>query len=98
MKNLIERSILAGIGLFSQTREKSQEYVDKLVKDGEVRRDESKDLVDRLVKRGEEEREAVHKIVRDEISAVMDELDLVTKKDIQKLTNKINTLSKDLQK
>jgi len=24
MKNLIERSILAGIGLFSQTREKSQ--------------------------------------------------------------------------
>lgn len=98
MKKLIELSVLAGIGLLSLTREKSQEFVNELVKKGEVRRDESKDLVERLVKRGEDEREAMRRLVRDEVATVMNELDLVTKKDIQNLANKINALSKELQK
>jgi len=98
MKKLIERSILAGIGLLSLTREKSQEFVDELVKRGEVRHDESKDLVEHLVKRGEEEREAMSRLVRDDVATVMNELDIVTKKDIQNLANKIDALSKESQK
>ena len=98
MRTMIERILFTGIGLISLTREKAHEIVDDLVQRGEVQRDEAKDLVDRLVKRGEEERDAMRRLVRDDVSTVMNELDLVTKKDIQKLSNKIDALSKELQK
>jgi polyhydroxyalkanoate synthesis regulator phasin len=98
MKPVIERSVLAGIGLLSMTREKAQAVVDELVKLGEARRDEALELVDHLVQRGEEERQALRKLIHDEVSEMTDELDLVTKKDIQSLTNKIEALSKELQK
>jgi len=98
MKKLIEQGFLASIGFLSLTRERSKEFVDELVKKGEVRRDESKDLIERLLKRGEEEREAISKLVHNEVATVMNELDLVTQKDIQNLANKIDALSKKLQK
>ncbi len=94
MRTMIERSLLTGIGLLSLTREKAHEIVDGLVQRGEVQRDEAKDLIDRLVKRGEEERKAMHQLVRDDVTAVMNELDLVTKKDIQNLAAKIDALNK----
>ena len=95
MRTIIERSLLTGIGLLSVTREKAHEIVDDLVQRGEVQRDEAKDMVDRLTKRGEAERKSLRKLIRDEVAKGLDGLDLVTKKDIQNLAKKIDTLSKD---
>jgi len=88
MKTLLEKSVLAGIGLLSMTREKAQKVIDELSQEGEVQKNDVKDWVDQLSDRGEEERQALRKLVRDEMKKVLDEMGLVTKEDIQKLINK----------
>lgn len=94
MTTLIERGILASIGLISITRDKAKEIVDELVKEGDVRREDAKQLMDRLVKTGEEERSALSKLVSEEVKKVTGNLQLATKKDIEALEKKIDKLAK----
>lgn len=89
MTTLLEKGILVGLGLLSMTREKAQKLVDDLAQRGEVNREEAKEWVERLVQRGEEERQAIRKLIRDEVKAVMDELGLPTKQDLQDLASQI---------
>lgn len=88
MKTLLEKGLLAGIGLLSMTREKAQNIIDDLSREGEVQKNEVTRWVDELADRGEEERNALRKLIRDEMKKVLDEMGLVTKEDIQKLLEK----------
>lgn len=89
MNPLLEKSLLAGLGLLSLTREKAQKLVDELTQRGEINREEAREWVERLTQRGEEERQAIRKLVREEVKAIMDELGLPTKQDLQDLAAKI---------
>lgn len=89
MTTLLEKGLLVGLGLLSMTREKAQKIVDDLAQRGEVNREEAKEWVDRLVQRGEEERQAIRKLIRDEVKAVMNELGLPTKQDLQDLASRM---------
>ncbi len=89
MSTLLEKGILVGLGLLSMTREKAQKIVEELTQRGEVSREEAREWVEKLVQRGEEERQAIRKLVRDEVKAIMDELGLPTKQDVQDLAAKI---------
>ncbi len=88
MKTLLEKGLLAGIGLLSMTREKAQEILDELGQEGEAQKSEVKKWVDELASRGEEERDALRKIIRDELKKALDEMGVATKEDIQKLMEK----------
>jgi polyhydroxyalkanoate synthesis regulator phasin len=88
MKTLLEKGLLAGIGLLSMTREKAQKIIDDLSHEGEVQKSEVTGWVDQLASRGEEERTALRKLIRDEMKKVMDDMGLATKEDIQKLMEK----------
>ena len=88
MKTLLEKGLLAGIGLLSMTREKAQKIIDDLSHAGEVQKSEVTQWVDQLASRGEEERTALRKLIRDEMKKVMDDMGLATKEDIQKLMEK----------
>ena len=94
MRTMFERSVLAGIGFLSMTHEKAQKIVDELIRRGEVQKDEAKDWVESLVQRGDEERHSLRKLIHDEVKSALDELDLVTKQDLQDLASKIETLGK----
>jgi polyhydroxyalkanoate synthesis regulator phasin len=88
MKTILEKGLLAGIGLLSMTREKAQKIIDDLSHEGEVQKSEVTQWVDQLASRGEEERTALRKLIRDEMKKVMDDMGLATKEDIQKLLEK----------
>ncbi len=88
MKTLLEKGLLAGIGLLSMTREKAQEIIEDLSHEGDVQKSEVKQWVDQLTDRGEEERQALRKVIRDEMKKVLDEMGLVTKEDLQKMLEK----------
>ncbi len=88
MTTLLEKGLLAGIGLLSMTREKAQKLIDELSHEGVVQKSEVKQWVDQLSDRGEEERQALRKLIRDEMKKVMDEMGIATKEDIQKLLEK----------
>jgi len=88
MASLLEKGLLAGIGLLSMTREKAEKVIDELSREGEVQKGEVKQWVDQLSDRGEEERQALRNLIRDELKKVLDDMGLATKEDIQKLMEK----------
>jgi len=89
MAGLIERGMLAGLGVLTLTRDKVKRFVDKLVEEGEVKPEEAPGIVDKLVERGETEREELRKLVRQELDRVTP----TSRQDIEELNRKIDELA-----
>ncbi len=96
MFDFLERGFLATVGVLSVSREKAQEIADQMVERGELNFDEGKQLVEKMVKRGQEERETMRRLVRQEVQKVVGELDIVSRKDLQVLNDKLDVLLKKL--
>ena len=94
MAGLLKKSTLLGLGVLTLTHDKVVQFVDKLVKEGEVKPEEAPGVVDRLVARGEEEREELRKLVRQEINRVTP----VSRHDIEELNRKIDELAARIEK
>ena len=97
MFEFFERGFLATVGVLSMSREKTQDFVDELVKRGEINREEGKQLVEQMVRRGQEEQENIRKLARQEVQNALHDLDLVTHEDIQKLNEKMDALLMKLE-
>ncbi len=93
MTGLIEKSVLLGIGILTLTRDKVAQAVNKLVEEGEVKAEEAPNVIERLVARGEEEREALRQMVRDELEKARMNIPVVSRKDIEALSQKIDELA-----
>ncbi len=97
LREVIEQGLLMGLGVVSLTRETAQHLVDEMVKKGQAQREEAEEMIDRLVKRGEREREALRKLIREELEAVLKELNLPTRAEIQALETKLDALLHKLE-
>lgn len=93
--DLIKKGLSFGLGLAVTSKEQAEKFVNDLVKKGELSLEESKDMVNQLVQRGEEEKKGLQRIVREQIKQILNELDLATKEDIQKLEQRIQKLEND---
>jgi len=93
MAGLIERSLLAGLGVLTLTRDKVVQFVDKLVEEGEVKPEEAPGIIDKLVTRGEAEREELRKLVRRELDKARIGIPRASRKDIEELSQKIDELA-----
>ncbi|HBQ29100.1 MAG TPA: hypothetical protein DD719_06925, partial [Desulfotomaculum sp.] len=82
LKEATKKLILAGIGMFSLTREKAEQIIKELVERGQVNKDEAKGLLDELMARGEKERTALGQFMRKEFEKMQGELGLVNKKEL----------------
>ncbi|MGC9522480.1 MAG: phasin family protein, partial [Anaerolineae bacterium] len=92
MAGLVERSLLAGLGVLTLTRERVVRFVDRLVEEGEVSREEAPSLVERLVERGQAKREELHKLVRDELEKSRASMP-ASRRDVEELHQKIDDLA-----
>ncbi|MEN6481309.1 MAG: hypothetical protein ABFD29_03935, partial [Anaerolineaceae bacterium] len=90
MRDLFERSFLAGVGLLSMTRERAQKVVDELAQRGEIEKEDVKESVEHLVQRGEEERQGLRSLIRDEVKSALADIGLATKQDLRDMADKIN--------
>lgn len=93
--NIIEKGILASIGLASMTADKAKQVTDDLIKEGKLRKEEGVSFAEKLVQQGEEERNALRKIFQAEIESAMHTMKLATKKDIKDLEKKIDNLKQE---
>ena len=94
MAGWIEKSLLAGMGVLTVTRDKVTQAVDTLVEAGEVKPEEAPGIVDKLVTRGETEREELRKLVRQELDRVTP----VSRQDLEELDRKIDELTAQIEK
>jgi polyhydroxyalkanoate synthesis regulator phasin len=93
MAGLIEKSLLLGLGALTLTRDKVIQFVNRMAEEGEVKPEEIPDIVDKLIARGEENREELRKLVREELDKRSIRAPLASRKDIEKLSQKIDELA-----
>ncbi len=90
MSDLIKKTILAGLGALSLTREKAEEITKDLIKRGEVSKIEEAKFIKDLMKRAEKSRVEIEKI----IEKTLIKLNVPTRKEFDVLRTKINKLSR----
>lgn len=91
---VIKKAMLVGLG----AQEKAKEFVDELVKAGELSKSEGATLVKEWVSKAEESSKDMDHKVKDAINAAFEKLNIPTRDDLEKLDRKIQGISARLSK
>ncbi|MRI58179.1 MAG: hypothetical protein C6H99_01585 [Epsilonproteobacteria bacterium] len=85
---MLKDLLYLGVGGALLAKEKVEEQLQKLVKKGRLSEEEVKKIVEEAKKRGEEEEKRAKEELKKLLKEIVAELDLATKKDIEKLCKK----------
>ncbi len=91
---IIKRTMLAGLG----AQEKAKEFVDELVKAGELSKGDGASLVKEWVSKAEESRKDLDNKIKDAMAAAMEKLNIPTRDDLEKMEKKLQNISARLTK
>jgi polyhydroxyalkanoate synthesis regulator phasin len=94
MFETVKKAMLVGLGV----QEKMREYVDDLVKKGEVSKEQSGSLFKDLMSTAEKNMEGLDKTWKEMIQSTMERMNLPTREDIENLEKKVNALSRRVAK
>jgi len=96
MSDLIKKTILTGLGLASLTKEKAENLVKDLIKEGEVSEGEGSKLVKELLEKMEDNKKTMEKKIEKTVCDVLKKMNIPNRKDITDLSSKIEKLEKKL--
>ena len=91
---IIKRAMLAGLG----AQEKAKEFVDELVKAGELSKSDASSLVKEWVSKAEDSRKEFDNKIKDAMAAAFEKLNVPTRDDIEKMEKKLQNISARLAK
>ncbi len=91
---VIKRAMLAGLG----AQEKAKEFVEELVKAGELSKSEGASLVKEWVTKAEESGKDMDHKMKDALAAALEKVNIPTRDDIARLEKKIEGLATRLAK
>jgi polyhydroxyalkanoate synthesis regulator phasin len=94
MMDFVKKGLAFGLGLAVTSKEQVEKLVNEWVKKGELSKEESKEMINQLIQRGEEEKNELKRIIREQLKQMMDQLDVATKEDINRLEQRILNLEK----
>jgi polyhydroxyalkanoate synthesis regulator phasin len=94
VSEVIKKAMLVGLG----AQEKAKEFVDELVKAGELSKSEGATLVKEWVSKAEESSKDMDHKVKDAISAAFEKLNIPSRDDLEKLDKKLQGISARLSK
>jgi polyhydroxyalkanoate synthesis regulator phasin len=92
--DIIRNAMLAGFGM----QEKVKEFVDDLVKKGELNESQGAKLVKEWTEKAEKNTEDITSSINDLFKKTIDKMKLPSKDDMDKLTEQITILSERLKK
>jgi len=95
MFDLIKKGVLMGLGAATLTKEKAEQFVDELVKKGELSKDERPKVVQDLLDKAEEQEMELYDKISGQVNKAIAKLDIPTKKDFERLEKKIESLKKN---
>jgi poly(hydroxyalkanoate) granule-associated protein len=98
MEGFMERIIVGSLGVLTLTREKVEQFVEELVKKGEVARKDQPKFVKSLIEKGKNARTELEQIVEKVTKNVLRKLDIPTRSDMDALAKKIEKLEKKMKK
>jgi poly(hydroxyalkanoate) granule-associated protein len=91
---IVRRAVLAGLG----AQEKAKEFVDELVKAGELSKSEASSLVKEWTSKAEQNTKDLDAKIKDAVAGVLEKLNIPTKNDVEKLEKKVQALNGRLRK
>ncbi len=97
IRDLIERTFLAGMGAAALTKDRVHELVEDLVRRGQLSSDEGRDVIDRLVARSREEARTVIQRADSSLQGAYRDLGISTKRELEDLDFRIRQLEMRVQ-
>jgi polyhydroxyalkanoate synthesis regulator phasin len=97
LKDLIERTFLAGMGAAAFTKDRIQELVEEFVRRGQINTEEGRDLVDRVVSRSREEARSVLGKAGSSLQGAYREMGLTTKRELEDLEFRMRQIEHRVQ-
>lgn len=94
MFDLFKKTVLMGLGAMTITKEKAEDFVDELIKKGELAKDKRSKAVQDLLAKAEEQQKAIFDKLGDEVNKSIEKLGIPTKQDFERLEKKIDELKK----
>jgi len=94
MSDLIKKTILAGLGALSLSREKAKKLAKDLVKQGELAKSEEAKFTRDLIERAEKSKVEAEKKIEKIVEKTLTKLNIPTRKELNALKTKIDKLSK----
>jgi polyhydroxyalkanoate synthesis regulator phasin len=94
--DIIRKTMLLGLGLFTLTKDKAEGVVDDLVKRGEVASEDKYKAVDSLLKEAEKQQEELNRKLTGSVHKVVADLGLPTKKDFDEVLKALKSIEEKL--
>ncbi len=97
LEEITRKLLLASLGVIELTRETMESIIRELIKKGEVSREEGRGLIEEILRKGEEGKKNLEDKLETKIVKTMEKLNIPTKKEIQELGEKIETLTEKIE-
>lgn len=94
--DIVKKAMFFGLGLLSLTKEKAEEFVDDLIKRGELSRKEKFKMVDKLLKEAERREDELVQRINKSVQKIITDLGLPTKKDIEGISKRLEEIEKKI--
>lgn len=90
--NQLKRWATTGLGLALLTKEKAEELVQELIRQGEIGREEGKELLEALMRRAQSEKDELQRRIDAEVRRLVESAGLASREDIRRLEEQLRTL------
>ncbi|MFQ5867031.1 MAG: hypothetical protein ACE5IT_03435 [bacterium] len=90
--DLVNKLLLAGLGLATLTQEKAKKLVEQLLGIEKIGKGETSAFVEELVKRGRQTQKKLEDLVKKEVTKILAKVNFASKKDITELKKRIEKL------
>ncbi len=97
MLEIVEKTLLTGIGAMALTQKKAEELIDDLKKRMNLTEDEGKSLLEKLRSAAKDNQKKLEEMAQDEITKACERVGVVTSEDFIKLQHKVEQLEKQLK-
>lgn len=92
MFEALDKFMLAGLGALTMTRERAEKLFDEYVSKGQAEREARTGFVKEVMDSADRTRAELQKLVSDQVRQTVDNLQLATKEDLQRIELKLDQL------
>ncbi len=97
MLEIVEKTLLAGIGALSLTQKKAEEVIDDIKERLNLTEEEGKNLLDKLQDAAKKNQQKLEELAREEVKKACERVGVVTAEEFSKLQKKVAQLEKQLK-
>lgn len=85
-----------GLGVLVVTKEKAEEFIEKMVEQGDMTREEGKELLQKFLQKSEEKTEEFSRRITEDVKNRLHKAGFVTKEELKELQLQINDLKEEI--